>query len=64
MNGWREWDRCPPGPALREADPEIARLIEREVPTGDPEAPRETPSKDKGQTKLRRVTSKRLMFTM
>jgi glycine hydroxymethyltransferase len=31
MNGWREWDRCPPGPALREADPEIARLIERET---------------------------------
>ncbi|HSA57884.1 MAG TPA: serine hydroxymethyltransferase [Gemmatimonadaceae bacterium] len=31
MNGWREWDRCPPGSALREADPEIARLIEREI---------------------------------
>jgi glycine hydroxymethyltransferase len=31
MNGWREWDRCPPGPALRETDPEIARLIERET---------------------------------
>ncbi|MBV6521586.1 MAG: Serine hydroxymethyltransferase [Gemmatimonadaceae bacterium] len=31
MNGWYEWDRCPPGSALREADPEIARLIERET---------------------------------
>ncbi len=31
MNGWNEWDRCPPGAALREADPEIARLIEREI---------------------------------
>jgi glycine hydroxymethyltransferase len=31
MSGWREWDRCPPGPALRETDPEIARLIERET---------------------------------
>ena len=31
MNGWREWDRCPPGAALREADPDIARLIEREI---------------------------------
>ena len=31
MTGWNEWDRCPPGAALREADPEIARLIEREV---------------------------------
>jgi glycine hydroxymethyltransferase len=31
MNGWREWDRCPPGSALRDTDPEIARLIEREV---------------------------------
>ena len=31
MNGWTTWDRCPPGRALREADPEIARLIERET---------------------------------
>jgi len=31
MNGWHEWDRCPPGTALRETDPEIARLIEREI---------------------------------
>jgi len=31
MSTWSEWDRCPPGPALREADPEIARLIERET---------------------------------
>jgi glycine hydroxymethyltransferase len=28
---WSEWDRCPPGAALRDADPEIARLIERET---------------------------------
>jgi glycine hydroxymethyltransferase len=31
MSGWNEWDRCPPGTALRDADPEIARLIEREI---------------------------------
>jgi glycine hydroxymethyltransferase len=31
MNGWREWDRCPPGAALRETDPDIARLIDRET---------------------------------
>jgi glycine hydroxymethyltransferase len=31
MNGWNEWDRCPPGASLREADPEIARLIEKEI---------------------------------
>jgi glycine hydroxymethyltransferase len=31
MRGWSEWDRCPPGIALRDADPEIARLIERET---------------------------------
>jgi glycine hydroxymethyltransferase len=31
MTIWSEWDRCPPGSALREADPEIARLIERET---------------------------------
>ena len=31
MMTWSEWDRCPPGPSLRDADPEIARLIERET---------------------------------
>ena len=31
MVSWSEWDRCPPGAALRDADPEIARLIERET---------------------------------
>jgi len=31
MITWSEWDRCPPGVALRDADPEIARLIDREV---------------------------------
>ncbi len=31
MSGWRDWDRCPPGAALRESDPDIARLIEREI---------------------------------
>ena len=31
MIKWSEWDRCPPGPALSEADPEIARLIELET---------------------------------
>jgi glycine hydroxymethyltransferase len=28
---WSNWDRCPPGAALNETDPEIARLIEREI---------------------------------
>jgi glycine hydroxymethyltransferase len=28
---WSDWDRCPPGTALNETDPEIARLIEREI---------------------------------
>jgi glycine hydroxymethyltransferase len=28
---WWNWDRCPPGTALNETDPEIARLIEREI---------------------------------
>jgi glycine hydroxymethyltransferase len=28
---WADWDRCPPGAALNETDPEIARLIEREI---------------------------------
>ncbi len=31
MKGWHEWDRCPPGEALRETDPEIADLIDDEV---------------------------------
>jgi glycine hydroxymethyltransferase len=31
MLRWSEWDRCPPGAALNDADPEIARLIEREI---------------------------------
>ena len=28
---WHEWDRCPPGAALSESDPEIARLVEEEI---------------------------------
>ena len=28
---WADWDRCPPGTALNETDPDIARLIEREI---------------------------------
>jgi len=31
MNSWMTWDRCGPGDALRTQDPEIARLIEREI---------------------------------
>jgi glycine hydroxymethyltransferase len=31
MTAWSSWDRCPPGDALRAADPEIAELIEREI---------------------------------
>ncbi|MEP7383318.1 MAG: serine hydroxymethyltransferase [Gemmatimonadota bacterium] len=31
MSEWKTWDRCPPGQSLRDADPEIARLIEREI---------------------------------
>ena len=31
MNGWVSWDRCPPGAALRAADPDVAALIERET---------------------------------
>ncbi len=30
MTDWTQWDRCPPGEALREVDPEIAALIEEE----------------------------------
>ncbi|HEY2067066.1 MAG TPA: serine hydroxymethyltransferase [Gemmatimonadaceae bacterium] len=31
MSSWTEWERCPPGEALREGDPEIAELIEEEI---------------------------------
>lgn len=31
MLKWSEWERCLPGDALRETDPEIAQLIEREI---------------------------------
>jgi len=31
MSEWKSWDRCPPGNALRGADPDIARLIDREI---------------------------------
>jgi glycine hydroxymethyltransferase len=31
MKDWTSWDRCPPGSALRASDPDIARLIDREV---------------------------------
>jgi glycine hydroxymethyltransferase len=31
MSNWVEWERCPPGEALRDADPEIAELIEEEI---------------------------------
>ena len=31
MSDWANWDRCPPGDALRQADPEIAELVERET---------------------------------
>ena len=31
MSDWVSWDRCPPGRALRAADPEIAGLIEAET---------------------------------
>jgi glycine hydroxymethyltransferase len=31
MSSWTEWERCPPGEALRERDPEIAELIEEEI---------------------------------
>jgi glycine hydroxymethyltransferase len=28
---WADWNRCPPGDALRAADPEIAALVEEEI---------------------------------
>ena len=31
MLHWNEWDRCPPGAALREADADVARLIAAET---------------------------------
>jgi glycine hydroxymethyltransferase len=31
MSSWTEWERCPPGEALRERDPEIANLIGEEI---------------------------------
>jgi glycine hydroxymethyltransferase len=31
MANWADWERCPPGDALRDADPEIAELIEEEI---------------------------------
>jgi glycine hydroxymethyltransferase len=31
MTNWSSWDRCPPGDALRAADPDIADLIEKEI---------------------------------
>jgi glycine hydroxymethyltransferase len=31
VTNWSEWDRCPPGAALSETDPEIARLIAEEI---------------------------------
>jgi glycine hydroxymethyltransferase len=31
MSSWTSWERCPPGDALRDNDPEIASLIEDEI---------------------------------
>jgi glycine hydroxymethyltransferase len=31
MSNWTSWDRCPPGRALRDTDPDIADLIEQEI---------------------------------
>jgi glycine hydroxymethyltransferase len=31
MTNWTAWDRCPPGRALRDTDPDIADLIEQEI---------------------------------
>ena len=31
MTGWHNWDRCPPGRALIDTDPEIAALIQEET---------------------------------
>jgi glycine hydroxymethyltransferase len=31
MSSWSTWERCPPGDALRETDPDVAGLIEEEI---------------------------------
>jgi hypothetical protein len=31
MTSWADWNRCPPGTALRAGDAEIASLIEEEI---------------------------------
>ena len=31
MSSWTEWERCPPGDALRERDPDVAELIGEEI---------------------------------
>ncbi|MFL5616769.1 MAG: serine hydroxymethyltransferase [Gemmatimonadaceae bacterium] len=31
MSSWSTWERCPPGDALRDVDPEVAGLIEEEI---------------------------------
>src|SRR5687768_10168266 len=31
MSNWSTWERCPPGKALRETDPDIAELIDAEI---------------------------------
>jgi len=31
MTDWSDWDRCPPGPALRNTDPDVASVIARET---------------------------------
>ena len=31
MSSWTDWNRCPPGEALRQADAEIAELIGEEI---------------------------------
>ena len=31
MSSWTSWERCPPGDALRDVDPEVAGLIEEEI---------------------------------
>jgi glycine hydroxymethyltransferase len=31
MSSWSTWERCPPGEALRDVDPEIAGLVEEEI---------------------------------
>ncbi len=31
MSSWTEWERCPPGDALRERDPDVANLIGEEI---------------------------------